>query len=43
MGLRAPEHRDYLGAFLGERLVRTAGGWRAPYQKRVRVIRWRVG
>jgi hypothetical protein len=43
MRLTEPAHRDYLAGFLRERLVRTPRGWRAPYGKRVRVIRWRTG
>jgi len=43
MGVHGGREREYLSSFLGERLVRTAGGWRAPYRKRVRVIRWRTG
>ena len=43
MGLHGRREREYLAGFLGERLVRTAAGWRAPYRKRVRVIRWRTG
>jgi hypothetical protein len=42
MGLRGRGHRDYLAAFLAERLVAAAGGWCAPYRKRVRVIHWRT-
>jgi hypothetical protein len=42
MGLHGGREREYLSSFLAERLVRTAGGWCAPYRKRVRVIRWRT-
>ena len=42
MGLNGRREREYLRGFLGERLARTPTGWRAPYRKRVRVIRWRT-
>jgi SAM-dependent methyltransferase len=42
MGLEGDEVRAFLRRFLEERLTRDAGGWRAPFRKRARVLSWRV-
>lgn len=42
MRLEGEDVRAFLRQFLVERLARDAGGWRAPFRKRVRVISWRV-
>jgi SAM-dependent methyltransferase len=42
MGLDGPDVGAFLRDFLAARLVREAGGWRAPFRKRVRVLSWRV-
>ncbi len=42
MRLEGDEVRAFLRRFLVERLARDAGGWRAPFRKRVRVLSWRV-
>jgi hypothetical protein len=43
LGLSGSRARDYLTAFLRERLVRRAGEWVAPFQKRAAVIMWEGG
>jgi len=40
LGLHDPETRAFLRRFLADRLVRTAGGWLAPYAKRAAVVWW---
>jgi hypothetical protein len=43
LGLSDSRARDYLSAFLRERLVRRADQWVAPFQKRAAVIVWEGG
>jgi methyltransferase family protein len=43
LGLSGSRARDYLTAFLRERLVRRADEWVAPFQKRAAVIMWEGG
>jgi hypothetical protein len=43
LGLSDSKARDYLTAFLRERLVRRAGQWVAPFQKQAAVIVWEGG